>query len=81
MADRSFRDVGGTPGGLGSFLIGLALATRLFPFAARFVPGLSMPTVVIAFGMVAAVLISLISVSLPASRAAKLQLVDGLAGR
>ena len=26
MADRSFRDVGGTPGGLGSFLIGLALA-------------------------------------------------------
>jgi hypothetical protein len=26
MADRSFRDVGGTPGGLGSFLIGLVLA-------------------------------------------------------
>ena len=26
MADRSFRDVGGTPGGLGSFLVGLVLA-------------------------------------------------------
>ena len=26
MADRSFCDVGGTPGGLGSFLIGLVLA-------------------------------------------------------
>jgi len=25
MADRSFEDVGGTPGGLGSFLIGLVL--------------------------------------------------------
>jgi len=26
MADRSLRDVGGTPGGLGSFLIGLVFA-------------------------------------------------------
>jgi hypothetical protein len=26
MDDRSLRDVGGTPGGLGSFLIGLAMA-------------------------------------------------------
>jgi len=26
MDDRSFRDVGGTPGGLGSFLIGLVMA-------------------------------------------------------
>jgi hypothetical protein len=26
MADRSYSDVGGTPGGLGSFLIGLAMA-------------------------------------------------------
>lgn len=26
MADRSLRDVGGTPGGLGSFLVGLILA-------------------------------------------------------
>jgi hypothetical protein len=27
MADRRFRDVGGTPGGLGDFLIGLAMAS------------------------------------------------------
>ncbi len=26
MADRSFRDVGGTPGGLGYFLLGFAMA-------------------------------------------------------
>ncbi len=62
-------------------LIGLGLATRVFSFAARYLPALSMPTVVIAYGLVGAVLISLISVSLPASRAAKLQVVDGLAGR
>jgi putative ABC transport system permease protein len=65
----------------GGALIGLAIATRAFPFAARFVPVLSMPTVVIAYGLVGAVLISLISVSVPALRAAKLQVVDGLAGR
>jgi putative ABC transport system permease protein len=62
-------------------LIGLGLATRVFPIAARFLPGLSMPAGVIAYGLIGALLISLISVSLPASRAAKLQVVDGLAGR
>jgi len=65
----------------GGALIGLAIATRAFPLAARFVPILSMPTVVIAYGLIGAVLISLISVSVPALRAAKLQVVDGLAGR
>jgi putative ABC transport system permease protein len=65
----------------GGALIGLAIATRAFPFAARFVPGLSMPTVVIVYGLVGAVLISLISVSVPALRAAKLQVVDGLGSR
>jgi putative ABC transport system permease protein len=62
-------------------LIGLGLATRIFPFAAKFIPGLSMPTVVLLFGLAAAVLISLISVALPASRAARLQVVEALAGR
>jgi len=62
-------------------LIGLGLATGVFPFAARFLPGLSMPTVVLAYGLVGAVLISLIGVSFSALRATKLQVVDGLANR
>lgn len=62
-------------------LIGLGLATRIFPIAARVLPGLSMPGVVLAFGLVGAVLISLISVSLPASRAARLEVVEALAHR
>ena len=62
-------------------VIGLVAATRAFPLATRFVPGLSMPTVVIAYGLVGAALISFISVSVPALRVAKLQVVDGLAGR
>ncbi len=63
-------------------LSGLGLATRVFSFAARFIAGLSRRRgLSIAFGLIGAVLISLISVSLPASRAAKLQVVDGLAGR
>ena len=66
---------------IGGALIGLGLATRIFPVAAKYLPGLSMPGVVLAFGLVGAVLISLISVSLPASRAAKLQVVDALARR
>jgi putative ABC transport system permease protein len=62
-------------------LIGLGLATMIFPVAARFLPGLSMPGVVLAFGLLGAVLISSLSVALPASRAARLQVVDALARR
>lgn len=62
-------------------LIGLGLAMSIFPLATKYVPGLSMPGVVLAVGLVGAVLISLISVSLPASRAGKLQVVDALARR
>ena len=61
--------------------IGLGLATRAFPIAARVLPGLSMPGVVLAFGLLGAVLISLISVSLPALRAARLPVVAALARR
>lgn len=62
-------------------LIGLGLATGVFSVGARFILGLSMPRVVLALGLVGAALISLISVSLPALRAAKLQVVDALARR
>jgi putative ABC transport system permease protein len=62
-------------------LIGLGVATRIFPIAARFLPGLSMPGIVLAFGLIGAMFISLISVSLPASIAARLQVVNALARR
>lgn len=62
-------------------LLGLALAMGVFPYAAKFIPGLSMPLAVIGFGLIGAVLVALISAVLPASRAARLHVVDALAGR
>lgn len=62
-------------------LIGLALATAVFPYTAKFIPGLSMPLSVVGFGMIGAVLVALITAAPPASRAARLQVVDALAGR
>jgi putative ABC transport system permease protein len=62
-------------------LVGLALAWIAFPLAAKYIPGLSMPLVVVAFGILGAVLVALISVSVPALRAARLNIVDALAGR
>lgn len=62
-------------------LLGLALATGVFPYASKFVPGLSMPSDVIGIGVVGAVFIALISAALPASKAARLPVVEALAGR
>jgi putative ABC transport system permease protein len=62
-------------------LIGLALAWGAFPYAAKFVAGLSMPLIVIAGGVIGAVFVALISAAVPAVRAARLQVVDALAGR
>ena len=62
-------------------LIGLALATGVFPYTAKFVPGLSMPLTVVGFGLIGAVLVALITAAPPALRAARLQVVDALAGR
>jgi putative ABC transport system permease protein len=62
-------------------LAGLALAWIAFPLAAKYIAGLSMPMVVVAFGIVGAVLVALISVSVPGLRAARLNIVDALAGR
>lgn len=62
-------------------LAGLALAWIAFPLAAKYVAGLSMPMTVVGFGIFGAVLVALISVSVPALRAAKLNIVDALAGR
>jgi ABC-type lipoprotein release transport system permease subunit len=62
-------------------LIGLAAAMGAFPWAAKFIPGLSMPLIVIGFGLIGAVLVALISATPPAARAARLEVVDALAGR
>ena len=60
---------------------GLALATVVFPFAARFVFGLSMPKVTVVVGLALAVGVALVSAALPAARAARLQGVTALAER
>ncbi len=62
-------------------LLGLALATAVFPYAAKFIPGLSMPLSVVGFGLIGAILVALITAAPPASRAARLQVVDALAAR
>jgi putative ABC transport system permease protein len=62
-------------------LAGLALAWSAFPFAGKYIPGLSMPMVVVGIGIFAAALVALISVSVPGLRAARLSIADALAGR
>jgi putative ABC transport system permease protein len=60
---------------------GLALALVAFPFAAKFVPGLSMPAPVVAIGLGCAALVAVVSASAPAIRAARLNIVAALASR
>jgi putative ABC transport system permease protein len=62
-------------------LIGLGLAMFAFPYTAQWIPGLSMPVVVVAAGVLVACLVALLSAALPARRAARLRVVDALAGR
>jgi putative ABC transport system permease protein len=60
---------------------GLVLALFAFPFASRFVPGLSMPVQFVAIGLGCAALVALITASAPALRAARLNIVAALASR
>jgi ABC-type antimicrobial peptide transport system permease subunit len=60
---------------------GLALASLAFPFATKWVPGLSMPMVVVAAGLACAALVAVISASIPAILAARLNIVTALASR
>lgn len=62
-------------------LCGLAAALVAFPFAARFVPGLSMPLIIVLSGIGLAELVALVSASAPAVRAARLNVVSALAAR
>jgi putative ABC transport system permease protein len=66
---------------LAGAFIGLALATLAFPYTAKWIPGLTMPLVVIEVAVVAASVVALVSAALPAVRAARLRVVDALADR
>ncbi len=61
--------------------LGLALATRVFPFAAKFVHGLSMPWVIVVVGLGCSALVALISAAVPAVLAARLKVAAALANR
>jgi putative ABC transport system permease protein len=62
-------------------VFGLALAMLAFPFAARIVPGLAMPRVVVAVGLALGAVVALISAAAPAAAAARLRVAAALAGR
>ena len=62
-------------------VFGLSLALLAFPFADQFVHGLSMPRIVIEVGLAGSVLVAMISVALPAARAARLDVASALTGR
>jgi putative ABC transport system permease protein len=60
---------------------GLVLALFAFPYASRFVPGLSMPLPFVLIGLGCAALVALITASAPALRAARLNIVAALGSR
>jgi putative ABC transport system permease protein len=60
---------------------GLGLAMVVFPLAAHIVPGLSMPLAVVAVGLASAALVAVISASVPAVLAARLNIAAALASR
>ena len=66
---------------LAAAAFGLALALARVPVCLEIVPGLSMPVQVVAIGLGCAGLVSLISASAPAIRAARLNIVTALASR
>jgi putative ABC transport system permease protein len=60
---------------------GLVLALLAFPFASKFVLGLSMPGIVFLMGLAFAVVAAAISAWVPAVLAARLNITEALAGR
>ena len=60
---------------------GLGLATLVFPLASQIVLGLSMPLVVVVIGLACAAAVAVISASVPAVLAARLNIAAALASR
>ncbi len=61
-------------------MLGLGLATFVFPFAGRFVHGISMPGIVFAAGLALAVLAATASAALPAFLTARMSVAGALSG-
>ncbi|MGB6488004.1 MAG: FtsX-like permease family protein [Steroidobacteraceae bacterium] len=61
--------------------VGLAVASLAFPYASKFVHGLSMPLIIIIVGLLSALAVALISAALPAALAARLEVATALAER
>jgi len=61
--------------------VGLAVASLAFPYASKFVHGLSMPLIIIVVGLVSALAVALISAAIPAALAARLEVATALADR
>jgi putative ABC transport system permease protein len=61
--------------------VGLATATLAFPYASKFVHGLSMPWIIVAVGLGSALIVALISAAVPALLAARLEVAVALAER
>jgi putative ABC transport system permease protein len=62
-------------------LVGLGIATLIFPLLKALVGDLPMPLIVIQMGIGLAILLAIISGLAPAIRAQRLNIVDALAGR
>jgi len=61
--------------------VGLAIATLAFPYASKFVHGLSMPLIIVIAGLASALVVALISAAVPALLAARLEVATALAER
>jgi putative ABC transport system permease protein len=60
---------------------GLAVASLAFPYASKFVHGLSMPLIIVITGLLTALAVALVSAALPAAMAARLEVATALADR
>src|SRR6185312_4383045 len=61
--------------------VGLAVATLAFPYASRFVHGISLPWSIILLGLASALAVALVSAAVPAALAARLEVATALADR
>jgi putative ABC transport system permease protein len=61
--------------------VGLAVATLAFPYASKFVHGISLPWIIVVLGLVSALAVALVSAAIPAALAARLEVATALAER
>ena len=61
--------------------VGLAVASLAFPYASKFIHGLSMPLMIVVLGLVSALGVALVSAAIPAALAARLQVAAALVER